>query len=446
MPRAWRMTRRDLLAVVAFNAVLVVGMWVRHGGVSAATGASGLATAAGQLTALLGTYGALVQIVLMSRSPWLEHSFGMDRLAIWHRRLGFTVLWLILAHVVLSTAGYALGDGSSFTAEVWTLVTTYPYMLMATVGTALLVVVAVTSIRAARRRLDYETWYFVHLYVYLAIALSFGHQLAVGNDLGDDPVARGYWVLLYLTVIASVLTFRVGHPLLLAVRHRLRIAAVVDEAPGVVSIYIEGRHLERLPARAGQFFRWRFLTPDGWWRSHPFSLSAAPNGRELRITVKQTGPGTQDVQRLEPGTRVLVEGPYGIFTAARRTRPKALLIAAGIGITPVRALLEEMHAGKDAVTVLYRAATWEDVVFRAELEELVRARRGTLHYLVGRRGSPEVPRDAFAPKVLRRLVPDVEQRDVYVCGPASMMLEIADSLRALRVPDAQVHYERFALL
>jgi predicted ferric reductase len=420
-------------------------MWLRHGGLDNLGGPGGLLTAVGQVTALLGTYAALVQITLMSRSPWLESLFGMRALAGWHRWLGFATVVLICAHVVFTTTGYALGDGSSVPGEAWTLVTTYPWMLMATAGTALLVVIALTSLRAARRLLRHETWHFVHLYTYLAIALSFGHQLAVGSDLSDDPVARGYWVALYAAVIASVVAFRVVAPLRLSLRHDLRVDRVVQEAPGVVSVYVTGRDLHDFPARAGQYFLWRFMTGDGWWHAHPFSLSAPPNGDYLRVTIRAVGEHTHSVARLTPGTRVVVEGPYGIFTALRRTRPRVLLVAGGIGITPLRALLDEMPRGKGAVTLLYRARSWEQVIFRDELDALVAEHGGTVHYIVGRRGF-EVHVEPFAPRFIRQAVPDVQQRDVFLCGPSSMEDAVEHSLETLGVPPRQIHREHFAHL
>jgi predicted ferric reductase len=436
----------DIIAIVAINGALVIGMWVRHGGLNQLASPSAKFTAAGQITALVGTYAALVQVLLMARSPWLEQRFGMDGLAQWHRWLGFTVTVLISAHVLFTTIGYALGDGRSIASEGWALLTTYPYMLMATAATGLLILVAVTSIRLMRRRLSYETWRFLHLYAYLAIALAFGHELAVGSDLVDDPVARWYWIALYAAVGICVLAFRVGHPLRLSLRHQLRVERVVPEAPGVVSVYVAGRHLEQLPARAGQYFRWRFLTRDGWWRTHPFSLSAPPNGQYLRLTVKGVGDGSHDLQTLHPGIRVAVEGPYGLFTALRQTRSKVLLVAGGIGITPLRALIEEIPPRKDGITLIYRARSWEDVVFRAELDSLIRDRRGTIHYLIGRRGSLELPEDPLSVQTLRRLVPDLESRDAFICGPASMMRRMQLVLRQAGLPDTQIHFERFALL
>lgn len=446
VPRVWRTQPSDLIAVVGFNAVLIVGMWVRHGGLQLLGPTSANFTALGELTALLGTYAALVQIVLMSRSPWLERRFGMDRLAHWHRWLGFSTVILICAHVVLTTVGYALGDGKSVAAETSTLLTTYPYVLMATVATVMLIVIAVTSVRMARRRLSYETWQFIHLYGYLAIALAFGHELAVGTDLSTDKVAQVYWVALYAVVILCVLAFRVGAPLRMSVRHRLRISNIVQEGPQVVSLYLTGRHLDQLRTRAGQYFTWRFLARDSWWRPHPFSLSAAPNGRFLRITVKNVGEGTGDVHRLTPGTRVALEGPYGVFTTLRRQHPRALLIAGGIGITPLRALLEELPGGKGVVTLLYRASSWEDVIFRTELEQIAKARQTNLHFLVGRRNSHDLLDDPFSPRSLRHLVPDIGRRDVFICGPSLMMERVSTTLVRMGVPRSHIHYERFALL
>ncbi len=185
---------------------------------------------------------------------------------------------------------------------------------MATVGLVLLVAVAVTSIRAARRRLSYETWYGIHLYAYLAIALAFLHELVVGTDFVEDPVAVAYWVALYVVASGLLLTYRVFQPILFSVRHRLRVERIVQEAPGVVSIHLTGKRMGELPIRAGQYFQFRFLSGGGWWRHHPFSISAAPNGASLRLTVKDLGDDSHRLATLAPGTRVFAEGPYGAFT------------------------------------------------------------------------------------------------------------------------------------
>jgi predicted ferric reductase len=445
VPRTWGLRPDDVLLVVIGNAILIVTLWLRHGQFPHNANPPTVLIALGQISALLGTYSALVQVVLMSRTPWVDDVFGIDRIAGWHRWLGFATVNLIGAHIVLTTSGYALADGRSFVAQSATFLTTYPYMLMAFAGAALFGLVAVVSVRAAHRHLSHESWHAVHLLIYLAITLSFAHQVAVGTDFVHDAVALGYWVSLYAVAAGLVLAFRVIVPARRALRHRLRVQAIVEEAPDVVSIYIRGRALGELPVRAGQYLKFRFLAPGLWWQVHPFSLSAAPNGEHLRITVKEVGGFTRSLRALSPGTRVLASGPYGVFTAVRRRRQRALFIAGGIGVTPLRALIEEMPQRKNSVTLLYRARSWADVVLKTELDQLVAARGGVVHYIVGRRGH-EVHPQPLGPRILLAAVPDVRERDVYVCGPRELVEGVLPSLRALGVPARQVHVERFAFL
>ena len=443
-PRTWGLRASDVVALLVGNGLLILAMWVRHGGFLELTSISGIITAAGQIAALYGAYLILIQLVIMSRSPWLDQLFGMDRMAWAHKWIGFSAIVLLLVHGVLTTIGYSMEVHSSVPGEFVTLLTTYPYVLWATAGMLAFAGIGISSLGPIRRRLSHDTWYGVHLYVYLAIALAFLHQFVVGLDFSTDPVARVYWILLYVVAVVSMLVFRFGQPIYLSLRHQLRVANVVREAPGVVSVYVAGRDLDQLAVRAGQYFRWRFLARNGWWRSHPFSISAAPNGEYLRLTVKEVGDWTAELQSLRPGMRVFAEGPYGAMTGARRTKDRVLLVAGGIGITPLRALLEELPAGKGAMTLIYRASRWEDVVFKDELDALMRLRGAEVHYLVGRRGTREMPNDPLDSRSLRRLVPDVHQRDVFVCGPVPMMDAVRRSLTALRVPASQVHWERFA--
>jgi predicted ferric reductase len=436
--RAWAVT-----VVVAANALVIVGMWLRHGGLDAIAGPGGAFTAIGQLTGLLGTYAVLIQLLLMSRIDWLERHLGFDRLAVWHRWTGFSSVTLLVAHAVFITLGYSESGRESISAQVGDFVQHYADVLMAIVGLGLFLAVAVTSVRAARRRLARETWYAIHLYAYLAVALSFAHQLAVGADFTDDAVARAWWVCLYLAVLASIVTWRVGRPIAFNLRHRLRIHAVRAEADGVVSIYIAGRDLGSIEAQPGQFFLWRFLAGTGWAKAHPFSLSAPPNDRFLRITVKCLRDDTRRIQRLQPGVRVFAEGPYGTFTAERQTRRRVALIAGGIGITPIRALVGSLGGQPGDLTLLYRVASDRDLAFRDELMAYADKHGVDLRFLVG----PEVGddhTDRLGVPALHAMVPDLAERDVYLCGPPAMVDAVRRRLKRLHVPPHQIHFERFA--
>ena len=444
LPRVWPVGVPDIVWLLALNGLVIAAMWVRHGGLADLGAAGAVLTAVGQLTGLAAAYFALLQLVLMSRSPWLDQVFGMDGLAWAHRWLGFLTIWLVLAHGAFTIAGYAMGDGSPILAEAWTILTTYAWVWPATVGFAAFVVIGITSVRAARRRLSYESWFLVHLLAYAAIALGFAHEVLVGSDFMHDPLARAYWIGLYAIAIGLVAAFRIGAPIRLNVRHRLRVAHVVREGPGLASIYVTGRDLDRLAVRSGQYFVWRFIAGSSWWHGHPFSLSSAPNGDWLRITVKALGDDTRALQRLPIGTRVLVEGPYGVLTGARRRRRKVLLIAGGIGIAPLRALVESLPAKAGEMILLYRAREPKHVVFRDELETLTEVRGIDVRYLVGRRGSIDLPVDPLAGPSLRRAVPDISERDVYLCGPVAMMDRVEATLRDLGLPRRQIHAERFA--
>jgi predicted ferric reductase len=429
----------DLAVLVAANAAAVIGLWWRQGGIREVHDLAGLLTSLGRVTGLLGAFLALVQLLLLARMPVLDE-LGPERVGAWHRRAGIACFALIAAHTVLVTAGYARADGIPVQREVGDLLTSYSGVALATIALGLLVAVVVTSIVAVRRRLGPRAWHAIHVCAYLAIALGFSHQLATGHEFVDQPVARAYWWALYAATLGALVAFRLVLPVVRSLRHDLRVERVVQEAPGVVSVQMSGERLDLLPVRSGQFLHWRFLAAGHWLHARPFSLSAAPDGRRLRITVKETGGRTARLASLRPGTRVIAEGPCGGLTAAARRRPRVALIAGGVGIAPMRALLEDMPGGPGEIAVIYRAGHADAVLFRDELDELARRRGADVHYVVGERANGAL----LSPQHLRELVPDIAERDVYVCGPTSMTEATRASLGRAGVARAQIVSEGFA--
>ncbi|MFF4503389.1 ferric reductase-like transmembrane domain-containing protein [Streptomyces sp. NPDC001401] len=405
---------------------------------AAGTGQNGVLTVA-KFFGLHAAVLMLFQLLLVARLPWLDRRIGMDRLTVWHRWVGFTLLWTILTHAALVVLGFARLSGDSMTKTFFSLAGV-PASLLGMGAAAIVVVVAAVSARYVRRRLRYETWQGLHLLLYVALGLSFVHQLQETTTFSSSAPAKAYWWALWLFAFGALVAGRIVMPLWRNAYHRFEVAAVVPESDDVVSVHVTGRHLDRLPARAGQFCIWRFPGHNHWFQANPFSLSAAPDGRTLRLTAKAVGSTSAGLRHIPVGSRAFVEGPYGAFTSLHRTRPGALLIAGGVGITPVRALLEEESAGD--VVVLYRARSESDAVLVDEVRTLVADRGGTLHLLTGRTGEGNSP---FEPDSLRALVPDVTERDVYVCGPPAMTSAVLGALRSLEVPDRQVHAERFGL-
>ena len=448
----------ELLGGLLFwAAVIGVGVyWTWIWAQGGADGASGLRWQGetqfllnvGRITALWSGYLALIEVLLLSRLPFLERMFGFDRLTIWHRWNGHAVLYLALAHVVCSVWGDGrgnIGQPLSFTDEYWQLMTNnqYPGMIIATIGTILLMVVLFTSLAIARRKLNYELWYAVHFTAYAGIALAWYHEIPAGNELTPniEVTPADIWRATYAATLALVLWYRLFWPIIQNWRYRMRITEVVEEAPGIWSLRISGRRLDRYGAKAGQFFFWRFLTTGFWYTQHPFSLSEAPKGDSFRITVKALGDHTAKFGNLKVGTRVLAEGPFGVFTSDIATRKKVLLIAGGIGITPVRALLEEFKG--DVITV-YRALTEHDLVLSKEIDELVARNGGKVEYIVGDHATPEGQR-LLTPEHLNEIVPDAKEREIYACGPPAMLALIERTLKRAGLHGSHVHIENFAI-
>ena len=439
--------RRDFADRVVKSAVWLVGLGllvtvtlaVSSESLGSIAAPGGVATAVGRLAGLVGTYLMLVALLLVARFPWLERAAGQEQLTRWHRWLGPWPIFLLLTHAVFITVGYSSARAGGILPMFWQLVTRFPNVLAATVSLALLALAGFTSWRVVRRRVRHETWWTVHLYLYLAMALALAHQVSAGAAFVTSPLARIWWISMWVGTAGVVLVFRFGLPGWRSVRHGIRVVEVHREGPGATSIIMKGRRLDRLPVRGGQYLNWRFMRRGHIWHAHPYSLSAMPKSDHLRITVKALGDHSTDLARIKRGTWVAVEGAYGRLTHEQIRRDRVLLLAAGVGITPLRALLEDLPAGVHPV-VIVRASRRQDVLFHHELETLVKRVGGRLELVVGSRR--DVRLDAAK---LHQLVPDARVRDVFMCGPDSLVKDWRRSLKRIGVPTRHVHSESFGV-
>jgi predicted ferric reductase len=397
-------------------------------------------TAAGQATGLLTTVFALCTVVLMARLPVVTNFLGMDRGLRWHRWSATATMVFLPTHIAAITLGYAAAEKKTFTEQFTSFLTTMPDMLTATAAAVLFLVVATTSIRYVRRRFRYATWLFIHWYSYAAVALAFGHEVAVGSSFVRAPWATLAWTWLHLFLLGLVLWYRVVKPVMLMLTHPLHVGSIGRVAHNAVAIELRGEDLHDYRVEAGHHVRVRFLTKNGWWQSHPFSLSAVPQSEAWRITVVGAGDHTRWMQGIRMGTPCYVSGAYGHLTHRPGGRHVAL-IGGGAGITPLRALLEVLPGDVDA-RVLYRARSWEDVLHPEELDHLARQRGGDVKYLLGPR-HPDPAQDVLSPPSLLRLLPDITSRDVYVCGLAGFVDTVDRALQKAKVPRKQIHLERY---
>ena len=428
----------------AANLAVIAYFWSTNGLPEAISG--DLVTmlhAVGRLCGLLATFCALTQFVLMGRVGWLEPIFGLDRLAIFHRRNGVATISFILAHSSLITLSHPLLQGSTDFLGVIAL----PYVWLALIAEILFIATVGMSIYIVRKHLTFETWYSVHLFNYLAIALVPWHQLTNGGDLLTQPNFATYWIAIYVFTALNVAYWRFGMTGIKFWRHGFVVDRVVKETATATSVYIKAKHLDKFGAIGGQFVLVRFLAGPFIWQEHPFSLSRLPDGQTLRLTIRQLGDFTNMIPSLKPGTKVAVNGPYGAFTHKQQRTQKIVYIVGGIGITPVRAMIEDQarRGERGNAVLLYGNRTVADTIFLRELTELSKRIDMPIYNILSDQKGYKGEVGFIDIEKITRLVPDVKERDVFLCGPPPMMWGIMDQLKMAGVAADHIHYERFAL-
>lgn len=433
------------LAIFILNILTIVGFWAFTSGADTFSSKSGFFVGTGNIAALLAVFGILVQFFLMARVRWLESVVGLDKLAIFHKLNGKISLSLLFIHPFFITFGYALGSDVSITHQFSDFLTKYDDLLPAFIAFLLFMLIGVTSVYFVRNRVKYEYWYYIHLLTYAAILLSWGHQLELGTDFLLNDAFTIYWYLLYGFVLVNVVLFRFIVPTVNFFRFQFVVDSVVKENDSVTSIYITGKNLHGFKVKAGQFAIFHFLAKGFWTEAHPFSISAVPQNNKFRISVKALGDFTRNVGNIPIGTKVFVDGPYGVFTDSPAVKTKVALIAGGIGITPMRPLIDLMAAhNKDAV-LIHANKFAKDAVFKDEIEQLAQSGKVKAHYVFSDEYVENHPKGMLNIELLKQLIPDIEDRTVFLCGPPAMMKSVRSMLTALGIRNADVRFEVFAL-
>lgn len=445
-----RFRQKDLLeGLWVLSVVAVICFFLLEGGLPRVITVQAILDATNRLSALIATNLLLVQILLISRAPLLERVYGLDKITRTHKRLGKPILYLLILHFVSSMVAYGLRNNLNFFEELGNMMGEFVSIVAAVISLLLFILIVISSLNAARRRASYEVWYLIHITAYVAILLAIPHQLDLGSEIVGHPIGRMYWLSLYFFTAYNLVWYRILSPLVRSAAGNFKVSRAVPEKNNTTSVYVSGRNLDSLKASAGQFFMFRVLTWKQWWRPHPFSVSAKPTADYIRFTIGNRGDDTALIQNIKPGTRVILEGPYGVFTEVVRTQPKVLLMAAGIGVAPIRALVASMAAKPGDVNVLYRVRDVNDAALLEELQEICDTRGFTLKISDGptakeraslsREQLEQRERDAIL-----EIAPDVAQNDVFICGPIPWSRSVEKTLYKLGVPKESIHSEEFA--
>ena len=442
--------KKFLLLIFPAGALLVVFFWYNNclnGPLgSLFTDQAGLFMAFGRLAGIIAALGVMGQLLLISRARWLEPLFGLDRLTRVHHFAGLIIPLALLVHPPLVVWSHALQTGTAFFSQ-YLAVLKWEDILPAAAGEALILIAVLLSLPFTRRRLSYEAWHRAHLGAYAGLALSIGHQLELGGDIAAELryFAWTWYCLLAFTGL-TVLWYRLLRPLWVYKKHGFTVDRTVMETADIMSVYIKGNGLENFPVEAGQFALLRFWAPGFKLQAHPFSFSKCADGKELRFSIKKLGDFTGSLHAgLKRGVPVIIDGPHGVFTAARMRTDKALLVAGGIGITPLRALAERLAWQKKDCVLVFSNRGRKDIAFETELAGLEKAGLFRAVHVLSEDKEWAGEKGRVDAVYLKRLVPDFLERDAFLCGPPPMMAALNSGLKALGLPKAQIHFEVFSL-
>jgi predicted ferric reductase len=442
--------RMLITCVFSLNLLAILFIWFTQSGYLFTDARPGsLWISLGRLSGLLAQAALLLQILLIARIGFIEQYFGHDKMNKVHRDLGFWLLACFFTHPLFLLLGYAARTEQGYAAQFMSFINDWHDVGSALFGVLLMVVVALSSLKLFRARVRYETWYGIHFLTYIGVFMVFGHQTNNGDV--SDGLPLTYWLLLNGVVGALFLLYRWMRPIYMSRKHQFRIEKLVQEAPGVTSLYITGNDMKSFQFDAGQYAHIRFYdkNPRSIWERlallfpHPFSFSKAYDGTSLRFTIKSLGDFSQLVPTLTPGTRVTIAGPLGRFTERAAQTDKFLLIAGGIGVTPLRALAEHLNAQKKDVVMLYSARTKADLALVNELRALTSIQLICCCGDALPEEAPQIINGMLDAAKLKALVPDLLDRDAYVCGPPPMMESMIAALKGHGVAKERIHFEKF---
>ncbi len=438
-----KLIKFSLLSLIVLNLFIIISLWWANSGyyVRNPSNGNGL-IALGRIFGLLGAYTLIIQIMLVSRTKWIEGVFGFDKLNKLHRLIGYSILILLLNHPLFLIIGYANTNQVSYVTQLSEFLTNWNGVLYAFFGLITFILIISISIAIVRKRLRYETWYFVHLLTYLSLALVFKHQVQTADV--SFGVGLYYWYFLNIFAIGNLLLYRFLRPLYLFKKHHFVVDKVVEETPDTWSLYVTGKNLDKFYFNAGQYANINILAKKMWY-THPFSFSSAYNGKFIRFTIKGLGDYTNKISGVAKGTRIVIDGPLGLFIRERAQKNKFLFIAGGIGITPIRAMIELISTTQsNDMILLFGSRTEKDIAFKKEFDKILEhCQTFKITYILSTQIAGYESGYIDKEKIIR-LVPDFLEREVFLCGPPVMMQKTALNLKEMGFDTKYLHFEKFS--
>lgn len=397
----------------------------------------------GRVFALWAITLLLLQPVLAARIRFLDRFFGLDQLLKFHRFSGITCLILASLHplLIFVSSQNTLGPMNS---EQW------PEALGA-ISLMILWLTVVSSIWRQFVALTYEEWIKLHKFMAPVVILALSHMFIIQSAMRNGWLL-GFWIILLVLWASIVIAAKVVFPAQRAANEAFVVTAVSAAAENVWQIALKpAAAIERFNFLPGQFAFISIENPEIPHEEHPFTIASAPSAAaSLQFLIKAGGDWTKKLGAVKVGDKVRVSGPFGVFSSYRHQVSSLIMIAGGIGITPMLSTLRQLSHEKSDLPINF-IWSFQKIAAAPCLAE-IEGFRQTLPNLEIRTiasREPSAKKDALTrldKPTLARFVPEFKPGTlVMLCGPVAMMGDMRVALRTLGYPSSAILFEEFAL-
>lgn len=386
-----------------------------------------------------------LQFILTARFRRLALPFGVDIVYLFHRYLALGAVAVMLGHFGILYVWYqdALGELNPLTAR-WEL----------TAGRLALVCFLALVISSELRkwlRLEYAAWRYVHVGLALVgFVAAISHVLGVGHFTAALE-SRSLWLGVTLFWLALIVWIRLVKPWQ-QMANPWRVVSRQERLGGAVTLDLEPQGKPLAPWKPGQF-AWLTLDRSPFRLSeHPFTISSPPGASpRVSVTIKPLGDFSTAATHAKPGTVAYLDGPYGIFSIDSAPDAEGfVMIAGGIGITPMIANLEAMKERDDPrpAILIYANPGWEEIAYRDELAELQQVLALKVVHVLEKPADGVSTETGFVDRDLleRHLAAPTRQWVHLLCGPPAMTAAARQALLDLGVPLNRIESELFDMV
>lgn len=392
------------------------------------------------------------QLIIGGRPKLIESTFGLDRIFRFHSLMPVIAIAAAFFHKLIK------GDSESLKTQL---------------GDAAIIIFIIVSVLALVFMIDtivqwikplgivrqyvvklfvgkYNIQKLLHNAVVAAVVLVFLHVML------SYSAKNTFVKTVYIVYFAASMGFYLYHKVVMRyfLSKKYIVEKVTEESGSMSTITLKpqsGKVGKYLPGQFG-FIRIQCEGISG--EEHPFSLTSEPTNTEtISMTIKNLGDWTADVQKIKPGSKARLTGPYGRFSPLLYPGDKAVvLIAGGVGITPMLSILRYFHKKEKnrKVILFWGINSKSEIIFTDEFAAFRRDMKNfTLVPVIAKDADHEGEKGYITLEILERVMKDnntdLQDAQYFICGPAIMQKSVIHGLASKGISKSSIHFESFSL-